>query len=259
MSLPIRPLWGLVMLVLAFAVGMASVLNYFKYESTLKALQRSSLALVAAEAHDAMQRGLELGGLPAETRSMQVLIQRQLAASPLILGIDILDETGKIIFSTEAQRALTLAPAPWIKAGAASATGAWSVSEARAFVIGRIVKNSFNIAMGGVAIRYDRAGYDDKLAQMRFYLAGVGVAAISAGGVFAALGLFFLAGLMRRDFTVAGGVFSGNTPAPSRRRSALVREMLAARAGIEGAERAVAGVVSAMTDSAATVPARNVP
>lgn len=257
MNLGLRPLWLLILLVLTFAIGMASILNYFKYENTLKKLQRSTFHLVAADVHESLQRSLALGGSLAETPTLQDLIERQRGASPLILSIDILDATGMIIFSTEAQRVLTLAPAPWTKAGAASATGAWSVSDDRAFVIGRIVKNNFDIAVGGVALRYERAALDNKLAHMMLYLAGVGLVAMCAAGVLAFLGLLFLGGLIRRDFAVASSAFTGNTPAPSRRLTALEREMLAARAGIESAERAVAGVVSAMADSAATVSARS--
>lgn len=259
MNLAIRPLWGLVLLVLAFALGMASMLGYFKYESTLKNLRRSALSLVAADVVDAIQRSIELSGQLQESPTLQALIERQFGASPLIVGIDILDEKGRILFSTEAQRRLTMAPAPWIKAAGVSAGGGWSVTENRTFVTGRIVTNSFGVALGGVAIRHDRAGFDHSLAQMRLYLAAVGWAVLGAAGVFATLALLGLGGLMRRDFALAARAFTGDTPTPSRRHAALEREMLAGRAGIEGAERAVTEVVSAMAASAITLPARSVP
>lgn len=259
MNLAVRPLLLLVGLVLAFAVSLATLLNYFKYEATLKNLQRSSVALAVADVYDTMQKSTTIGLGLAENPALQGLIERQMGASRLILGIDILDETGRIVLSTEVQRVLTMAPAPWIKAVQGSGTNAWPVEDDLAFVIGRTVKNSFNVAVGGVAIRYERDGFEGKLAQMRLYLAGVGAVVLSAAWLCASMVLLVLGGLIRRDFAVAGDTFTGNTPAPSQRHSALAREMLACRAGIEDAERAVAQVVSTMADPAATVPACRAP
>jgi hypothetical protein len=60
--------------------------------------------------------------------------------------------------------------------------------------------------------------------------------------------------MMRREFALAGSMFTGNSPVASVRRSALAREMLACRTEIESAERAIAGVVSTMEEPAARVP-----
>lgn len=237
MNLNLRSILVILLLVFGFAVGMASLLNYFKLESAVKKLQRSRMAMVAGEVSDAMQRNLELGAALAESASLQQLIDRDREADAAIVAIEVFDERGRVLFSTERARAGLQIPDSWISAASRPVAGAWFVTEPQAFVTGLAVTNSFNVPVGGVSVRYQRAGLDASLAATRVYLAEVAAAVLFCGVALTLFGLWALLARVRRDFSVAADALS-LTVAPSGD-GPLLRELAGFNAGADAAVLAI--------------------
>jgi sensor histidine kinase regulating citrate/malate metabolism len=237
MNLNLRSILVILLLVFGFAIGMASLLNYFKLESTVKKLQRSRMAMVAGEVSDAMQRNLELGAALAESASLQQLIDRDRGADAAIIAIDIFDERGRVLFSTERTRAGLQIPDSWISAASRPVAGAWFVAEAQAFVTGLAVTNSFNVPVGGVSVRYQRAGLDASLAATRVYLGEVAMAVLVCGVGLTLLGLWALLARVRRDFLLAEDALS--LTVASADEGPLLRELAGFNAGADAAVLAI--------------------
>lgn len=217
MNLSLRPFLMLLVLVLGFALGMASLLNYFKFESTVRKLQRSRIALITEDTSDAIGRSLSFSAELAASTTLQPLIERQLGADPLILSIDIIDEAGKTLFSTQAARVNQAAPADWLRRANRPNARDWFLAEPDAFVDGLNVANSFGVHVATVVVRYQRSGFDLTVAAMKHYLTRIGsIATLGAclvAGVLLALALLGV----RREFSAAAKMFDGSAPESSPR------------------------------------------
>lgn len=171
---PRQAVW-LVILVLGFAVGMASLLNGFKFNASLRSLQEARILQVSTTIQRALQKNFTFSSVLAENESAEVLIERHLAADPLIVGIDILDPAGVMVFSTDPARRGQLAPAAWQAAGRRALQPTWWRQEPDVFVSGLNVINSFGVQVACVVVRYQRAAFDARAAVMgRELLVGAG-------------------------------------------------------------------------------------
>lgn len=239
----------LLVLVLGFAVGMGSLLNYFKFESTVHKLQQSRIALVAAEAHAAMEKSLALGAVLAESATLQGLIERLRHADPLILTIDLLDEEGRAVLRTGGKRASHTVPSHWIKAAQRPGAHEWFRAEDDAFVVGRVVRNSFDVVTGSVVVRYERSGFDRMVKAMGLYLGEVGLISIAAAALLGNLVLLVLLLSVRRDFVALERWIAGDASMPSAGRTVLEREMRSFRASVGAAEREIEEIGESLSGS----------
>lgn len=244
-----RPALMLVALVLGFAVGMAGLLNYFKFESTVKKLQRSRISLVAAEAHGAMEKSLALGAVLAESATLRGMLESLGRADALILSIDLLDANGAVALSTDAARVGSTPPQAWLKAARRPGTSESFVDERAAFAVVRIVRNSFDVPLGSVVVRYERTGFDRTVAAMGRNLGLVGLMALAGAAALSSLALFALFSRIGRELSAAERVLAQGAPANAAGGSALDREVLAFGAGIGAAGRAIVDVENALASA----------
>lgn len=212
MKLSLRPLLLLLALVLIFSVGMASLLNYFKFESTVKKLQRDRIGLIADEVQKAVERSSSLGGELASNPTIQAMIERQLKSDSLVTLIDIFDAKGKILFSTDVVRIHSSAPAAWISAAYRMKAREWFLAEKSAFITGSALKNSFDLTIGSVAVRYDRHQFDRNVFDMGKYIGTVGLTGVTGAFVLCGLMFVFFSMLMRQDVAEAEHLLGEGSP-----------------------------------------------
>ena len=239
----LRPLLLLLAMLLVFSVGMASLLNYFKFESTVKKLQRDRISLIAEEVQKAVERGDSLGAELATNATIQAMIERQLKSDALVMLIEIFDENGKTLFSTDAARKNSVAPPAWTSAAYRLQKADWSLAEKTSFVTGIVLKNSFDLSIGSVAVRYDRNDLDRVVAGMGAHIVKIGLA--TAAGAFVLCGLAFalLSRIMRADVASAQqlpGEHGTGQEAPMQRDMRILEQTAAAaRNDIAGIERSL--------------------
>jgi hypothetical protein len=98
----------------------------------------------------------ELAALPSQ-------MEREKASDKLILGIDVFDDTGQIIYSTDAARVGQRVQRSWTESAARSKSTEWSGEGAEDYVAGISLKNNFDLTVGYLAMRYSR-DYVDRAA-----------------------------------------------------------------------------------------------
>ena len=199
MKLNLRPSLLLLAMLLVFSLGMASLLNYFKFESTVKKLQRDRISLIAEDVEQAVERGNSIGAELATSTTLQALLERQLKSDALVLLIEIFDENGKTLFSTDKTRIHQAVPSAWTSAAYRMKADQWSLAEDAAFVTGVVLKNSFDLTIGSVAIRYSRSGQNRTVAAMGGYIVGIGLSTALIAFVLCGLGFALLSLKMRGD------------------------------------------------------------
>ena len=246
MKLPLRPFLVLLLIVLGFSIGMATLLNYFKFESTIRTLEGSRFGLVAEDIGNNIELSLGLGLSFGEIGTLQELIERHRSSDVLILSIEVLDNGGRVRYSTRPERAGQAAPAGWL---AALRRPEWLRVEPDAFVAGRTMRNNFDVVIGGVAVRYDRGQTNAAVAEMGLRLIELGAAITAVLTLLGGATLSVLAKLTERAFVRAAAGFSG--PGPAIQASALEAEVRAFREGVERAEHELGGAQALLQPQAA--------
>jgi hypothetical protein len=186
---------GVAITVCAFAVGMAGLLNYFKYRSTASQLVSERLAVTGKSVENAIQSSLALGLQFSDIGTLPGTLDREQATDSLILGIDIFDSDGKRLYSTDSMLATAPVPAAWMAATRKSGGRTWLVTEGNEAAAGMAVNNNFGLVIGHLAIRYsgDRVREAEWAVGQRIALASLGVFVVAA-----ALSSLALLTVMRR-------------------------------------------------------------
>jgi len=146
-----------------FAVGMAAFLNYFKYKSTIGGIVKSRVLVVGRSIENSVQASLSLGMQFTELSTLPAQMEREKASDRLIRGIDVFDDTGQVIYSTDPERVGQRVLRAWTEAAARSKSTEWSGEAPEEYVAGISLKNNFDLTVGYLALRYSR-DYVDRAA-----------------------------------------------------------------------------------------------
>ncbi|ALG67942.1 hypothetical protein [Beggiatoa leptomitoformis] len=87
-----------IILLLSFALGMISLLNYFKYEKTFSSLVQSRFVVLVLDLKNTLENSINLGLSLAEINNTQKIIERIAQQDEQIFSIDIFDQTGALLF-----------------------------------------------------------------------------------------------------------------------------------------------------------------
>lgn len=169
--------------VCAFAVGMAGMLNYFKYRSTTNRLVAERLVVTGKAVENSIQNALELGLQFADIATLPGTLDRERATDDLIAGIDVFDTDGRMLYSTDRLRANRPIPEAWLSAARKAGNEYWFVQADQDSAAGIPVRNNFGLTIGYLALRYSDDRVRDGLQSVGAELALVtlGMFVLSAG------------------------------------------------------------------------------
>ena len=189
---------GVAIVVCLFAVGMATLLNYYKYKSTVEKVVRDRVLITANTIDNSVESSLSLGMGFSELTMLPSLIERERVSDRLVSGIDVFDPTGKVLYSTAQDRIGKSVPEAWLST-AGRAKEEWWVEEDRDHVAGIVVRNNFNLTVGYLAIRYDRAYVDRTVHAVGRNLAAIGAIAFVVVASLVSLALILILRRFSRD------------------------------------------------------------
>jgi hypothetical protein len=152
---------AVVMLACLFAVGMAALLNYFKYRSTADRIVSARLIVLGKHIENSVQASVALGIAFDDLGTLTGLMKREQTADGLITEINIFDADGKPLYSTDQMRmAQQTVPASWLAAARQARDSGWTVEDGADSAVGMSIKNSFGLTLGHLALRYSRDKID---------------------------------------------------------------------------------------------------
>jgi hypothetical protein len=143
-----------------FAIGMSAFLNFFKYKSTFGEIVKERVLVVGRGIENAVQASLNVGLQFSELGTLPPLMQREMATDKLIVGMDVFDPAGQVIYSTDAARIRREVPAGWVSSAQRSKTTEWTAEDGEEIIAGISLKNNFDLTVGYLAMRYSRAYVD---------------------------------------------------------------------------------------------------
>lgn len=189
---------GVAIVVCGFAVGMAGLLNYFKYRTTANRLVTERLVVTGRSVENAIQSSLALGLQFSDIGTLPGILDREQSTDSLIQGIDIFDTEGKLLYSTDRLRASRPVPKDWLVAARkAGDKGNWFVDDGGEAAAGISVQNNFGLTIGHLALRFsgDRVrdethavGREIAAASLLMFLASAGLSSLALVTVMRRLG-----------------------------------------------------------------------
>jgi hypothetical protein len=198
-------------LVCLFAVGMAGLLNFFKYRSNAERIIKERLVVTGTSIENSIQSSLALGMQFSDLGTLQGTLERERASDELILSIEVFDVEGKPLYSTDRLRAARNVPPSWVDAARQAAGNDWFVKRGTESAAGIAIQNSFGLVIGYLALRYSDEQVKAATSAVARELALTTFAVFSVAAVLASLALVAMMGRVARDFdAVETAVRSGD-------------------------------------------------
>jgi hypothetical protein len=187
-------------LVCLFAVGMAGLLNFFKYRSNAERIIKERLVVTGTSIENSIQSSLALGLQFSDLGTLPGTLERERATDDLILSIEVFDTDGKPMYSTDRLRASRNVSDAWL-AAARQANGAdWFVKDGTESAAGIAIQNNFGLVIGYLALRYSdqQVKASTSAVARQLALSAFGVFVIAA--TLASLLLVTVMGRLSHDF-----------------------------------------------------------
>ena len=186
-------------LVCGFAVGMAGLLNYFKYRSTAERLVHERLLVTGQAIENTIQSSLGLGLQFSDIGTLPATLERERATDDMILGIDVFDTSGALLYSTDRQRSTRSVPSVWMEAIKKVGNKDWFVGDGADSAAGISVQNNFGLTIGYLALRYSDARLDSAVYAVGRELALIALAVFLVAATLASLALIRVMNGLTRD------------------------------------------------------------
>ncbi len=198
-----RRMVGVAVLVCGFAVGMAGLLNYFKYRSTATSIVKERLLVTGRSIDNSIQSSLALGLQFADIGTLPGTMQRERATDDLILSIDIFDNDGHMLYSTDSLRMDRPVPRHWVDAAHKATDGGWFTEHQDESAAGMKIENNFGLTMGHLVLRYSNEKVEESIHAVgrQLALGSLLMFLVSAG--LSALALLRVMNKLDRDINAA--------------------------------------------------------
>jgi hypothetical protein len=197
-------------LVCLFAVGMAGLLNFFKYRSNAERLVKERLVVTGLGIESSIRSSLSLGLQFADLGTLPEMMERERGTDDLIRSIEVFEAGGKPLYSTDRLRAQRDVPEPWVSAARQADGEQWQVRAGRESAIGLPVRNSFGLVIGHVALRYSQAQVDEGVMAVARELALGCLVVFLVAAALASLALLAVMGQTSRELKLVETVLARN-------------------------------------------------
>ena len=165
--------------ILAAGVAITATLSQHMFERTLADFLASRFEFELNDIRQRVQTQMDLGIGLAELQSVSDELEKYRRADEKILSIEIFDETGIVLFSTDPSFVGDLVTEEWVTSWRASRAGeVWSDLQRDARVVGVPLRDNLGRDVGSLALRYSRDFFDDTVAEQTARLAIVGAVVV---------------------------------------------------------------------------------
>ena len=179
--------------ILAAGVGMTTVLNAHMFERTLSDFLTSRFEFELNDVRQRIETQMDLGLALAELQSVPQELEEYLRADEQILSIEVFDDTGIVLFSTDPSFVGDLVTEEWVTAWRASrGQEVWSDLERDARVVGVPLRDNLGRDVGSLTLRYSRDYFDDNVTTQTARLSLVGAVVVLAMTPLSILGAMVL-------------------------------------------------------------------
>ena len=186
--------------ILAAGVAITATLSQHMFERTLSDFLASRFEFELNDIRQRIQTQMDLGIALAELQSVSEELDEYRQADEQILTIEIFDETGIVLFSTDPSFVGDLVTEEWVTAWRASRGGdVWTDLQRDARVVGVPLRDNLGRDVGSLALRYSRGFFDDTVAEQTARLAIIGAVVVLGMAPLSILGALIMLRRLRGE------------------------------------------------------------
>lgn len=191
--------------ILVASIATTTLLSVHKYERTLADFLNSRLTFVVSDARARIQTQMDLGLPLTDLQGVSEALQEYLEVDSQILSIEVFDEFGAVLFSTDPSLIGDLVAENWVNAWRSSlGRNSWFELEQDAGVVGVPLRNNLSQEVGSLALRYSREFLDRSVADQASRLSFISVAVVLGIAPLCVLGAILLLRRPTRALTSLG-------------------------------------------------------
>ena len=186
--------------ILAAGVAMTTALSVHMFERTLADVLASRFEFVLNDLRQRIETQMDLGLALPVLQGVPEELEEYLQADEQLLSIEVFDDTGIVLFSTDPSFVGDLVAEEWILAWRASrGQEVWSDIQRDARVVGVPMHDNLGRNVGSIALRYSRDFFDDNVTAQASRLLIIGVTVVLGMAPFSILGAMILLRRLRDD------------------------------------------------------------
>ena len=179
--------------ILAAGVAMMTLLSAHMFERTLSDFVNSRFEFELNDIRQRLESQVDLGIELADIQSVPGELEEYLLADAQILSIEVFDETGTVLFSTDPSFVGDLVTEEWVTAWRTShGRDVWSSLERDARVVGVPVRDNLGRNVGSLALRYSRDFFDNSVTEQSTRLLLIGAIVVLGMTLLSVAGAMFL-------------------------------------------------------------------
>lgn len=161
--------------ILATGVAMMTVLSAHMFDRTLSDFLNSRFEFELNDLRQRIETQVDLGIELADLQSVSAELEAHMHAEGQILTIEVFDDTGTVVFSTDPSFVGDLVTEEWVNAWQQGRErDVWSNLERDARVVGVPLRDNLGRDVGSLALRYSRKFFDDSVAAQSTRLSLIG-------------------------------------------------------------------------------------
>ncbi|WP_198378219.1 hypothetical protein [Neoroseomonas rubea] len=222
-------------LLLVLACGLVAVLNYLKFERLLVAQQARVLGIIAADAAEGFERGINLGVRLPGVPGGQALVERALASDADLHRALVADARGRILFDTERGRIGEDLPPALAAAASGAIVAGWRAAP---------IVNGFGQTEGTLLLGHARDSIRARLDAIALGMLRPTLLVLGLAVPLVVLLTFLAARPVRRHFDAFGQVLARGGGAAPPAFAALDASLAETEALLDGAERDLEALVA---------------
>ncbi|MXZ80088.1 MAG: hypothetical protein F4Z15_01670 [Gammaproteobacteria bacterium] len=194
--------------ILVMGIAITSALSLHKFGQTFSNLLDSRFEFVTGQIRNDIETQMDLG-LPLENLQITEVLEAYGLDDRQILSIEVFDESGLILHSSDSSSIGDLIPEEWIsiwRLNASTGNPSWFTQETDAGVVGTPIRNNLGQDVGSLVLRYSRDYLDQKIRSQARHLLVVNSAAAGIAILIAFFSAMYLLNQVCREFKSMGEV-----------------------------------------------------
>ena len=187
--------------ILLFTLLLAAFFAYYKFESVYSSLVQSRYSFVAFTIKKRVEDSLNLGLALRQIRQAQDVLEREKMRDSQIMGIEVYDSRGEVLFDTDRGAIGSRLPANLVDALKGNASQPFGALDEDALIVGLPLVNNLGKIEGGVVLRYPAVYIEHGLGGLLLQLAKGVALQLAVFAVIAVVGLYLLFGRVGRKLS----------------------------------------------------------
>lgn len=176
-------------LICLVSLAVTAFINLHKFNAAYENVVNDRFYFAMGQAGNLLEAEMRLGQALSQLQGAQPVLDDLRAIDPHIVSVEIFDQKGQTLYSTDNSFLMDFVPKTWETAWSTTSGKRWSVDREQTTALGLELRNAFDEPVGSMALLYDVALLDNAFISIQRTLQGyalwvaLGALVVLAGAV----------------------------------------------------------------------------